>query len=94
MALHWNDFDVVAKTLRIERPIEDSPRSRAVKEPRTARGIRTIGIAGALITMLSELQEKYLRLVAGVGPDDPVDLSLVRLPDDPLIFPSPIERSV
>jgi len=33
-------------------------------------------------------QEKHLRIMAGVGQDDPVNLALVRLPEDAPIFPS------
>jgi integrase len=35
-------------------------------------------------------RDKYLRFIAGVPDGAAVDLSLVRLPDDALIFPSPV----
>ena len=41
--------------------------------------------------LLSAEREKHLRLIAGVPDGVEVDLALVRLPDDALIFPSPGE---
>jgi integrase len=89
LALRWADFDPVRKTLSITRAVEQSRQGRRVKEPKTARGIRTITIDDGLVEMLARLRDQYLRLVAGVGPDDPVDLSPVKLPEGALIFPSP-----
>ncbi len=42
-----------------------------------------------LIALLLAERERHLRLVAGVPDGAPVDLSLVRLPDDALMFPNP-----
>jgi integrase len=93
LALRWSDFDAESKTLRIERAIEDTRSlGRNVKEPKTTRGIRTITIDPALVDLLTTLRDKHLRYVAGVGDDDEtVDLSLARLPEGALIFPSPVE---
>ena len=42
LALRWNDLDVAAKTLRIERAIEDTnAHGLRMKGPKTARGKRT-----------------------------------------------------
>jgi integrase len=90
LALRWTDFDAAAKTLRIERAVEDSRlNGRTVKEPKTERGVRTITIDDTLVTLLMNLRDDHARLIAGVGANAPVDLSLVKLPDDALIFPSP-----
>ena len=35
-------------------------------------------------------REKYLRLVAEVGESDAIDLSLVQIPENALMFPSPV----
>jgi integrase len=61
----------------------------AFKSPKTKRGIRTITIDDGLVGLLRREREKYLRIVAGVSGDADVDLSLVRLPDDTLVFPAP-----
>lgn len=91
LALRWSDYDPAAKTLRIARAIEQTKQRRIVKGPKSERGVRVITIDDNLNEILSDLRDRYLRYVAGVGPSDPVDLSLVKLPDDALIFPSPIE---
>jgi integrase len=74
--------------LRIERSLEETKAAgRTLKEPKTARGRRTIEIDGGLLTLLLAEQEKYLRLVAGVTDGSGMDLSLVRLPENALMFP-------
>jgi integrase len=90
LALRWSDLDAEKKTLRIERAVDqvhDEP--LALKEPKTARGKRTIAIDDALIALLLAERERHLRIRAGVPDGAAVDLSLVRLPDDALIFPNP-----
>jgi integrase len=92
LALRWTDFDPPAQTLTIARSLEETKaHGRRFKEPKTARGRRTIAIDDALAGLLSAEREKYLRLVAGVADGATVDLSFVRLPDGALIFPSPGE---
>jgi integrase len=90
LALRWSDLDPTAKTLRIERTIEQTTEyGRRLKEPKSRRGQRTIAIDHALLALLLAEREKYLRLAAGVPDGVHVDLSLVRLPADALMFPSP-----
>jgi integrase len=91
LALRWTDLDPVNKTLRIERAIEDSDaHGLRFKEPKTERGKRTIIIDDDLIALLFNVREKHQRIKANI-PDGaaPVDLSLVTLPDDALMFPNP-----
>jgi integrase len=91
LALRWSDLDVVAKTLRIERAVEETEKyGIAFKEPKTARGKRTITIDDDLIALLSAVRAKQAQVVAGVADGAAVDLSLVKLPDDALMFPSPL----
>jgi integrase len=79
LALRWSDLDVVAKTLRIERAIEDTnAHGLRMKGPKTARGKRTITIDDDLIALLMAERERYLRIMAGVPDAAPVDLSLVK----------------
>jgi integrase len=90
LALRWSDFDASAKTLTIARSLEETKaHGRRFKEPKTRRGSRTIAIDGGLAGLLSAERDKYLRLIAGVADGADVDLSLVRMPDGALIFPSP-----
>ena len=59
------------------------------KPPKTERGIRDIVIHDDLVELLCAERDKFLRLKAGITQDgSPVDLSLLKLPEDALIFPS------
>lgn len=90
LALRWSDLDAAAKTLQIERAIEVTKEfGRRLKVPKTRRGRRTIKVDDTLAAILLAERDKYLRAVAGVGSRADVDLSLVRLPADALMFPSP-----
>jgi integrase len=90
LALRWSDLDVAAKTLRIERALEETDElGLTFKGPKTERGKRTITINDDLIALLVAEREKYLRLIAGVPDGIAVNLGLVKLPDDALIFPNP-----
>jgi integrase len=92
LALRWSDFDPAAKTLRIERALEDTKsQGIRIKGPKTERGKRTIVIDDGLVGLLSAEREKYLRLFAGIPNGTNADLSLVKLPDAALIFPSPAD---
>jgi integrase len=90
LALRWSDFDPARSILTIARSLEETKaHGRRFKEPKTRRGNRTIAIDEGLVGILLAEREKYLRLTAGVADGADVDLSLVKLPDDALIFPSP-----
>jgi integrase len=90
LAPRWSDL--ADKTLTIARALEETKaRGRRFKEPKTRRGSRTIAIDDGLAGLLSAERKQYLRLTAGVANSAAVDLSLVKLPDDALIFPSPGE---
>ena len=90
LALRWVDFDATKKTLRIERALEETKEAGlSFKAPKTKRGTRTIAIDDDLVALLTAEREKHLRIVAGVSDAAAVDLSLVKLPEGALIFPSP-----
>jgi integrase len=89
LALRWTDLDTTNKTLRIERALEETKEGLVFKAPKTKRGVRTITIDPDLVALLVAEREKYLRMVAGVPDSASVDLSLVRLPEGALMFPSP-----
>jgi integrase len=90
LALRWSDFDPVNKTLRIERALEETKKAGLTfKPPKTKRGTRTITVDDDLVALLTAEREKHLRVVAGVPEIAMVDLSLVKLPEGALMFPSP-----
>jgi len=89
LALRWLDFDPQAKTLKIERALEVTKKFGVrFKVPKTWRGKRTIALDDGTVTMLLAEREKLQRLLAGIPNGAAVDLGLVRLPDDALIFPA------
>lgn len=88
LALRWSDFNATNKTLTIARSLEETKAGVRFKEPKSERGIRTIAIDDGLARLLIAEREKHLRFVASVPADAPVDLSLVKLPVDCLMFPS------
>jgi integrase len=90
LALRWSDLDVAAATLRIERAVEDTDTyGLRLKDPKTERGKRTIGIDPGLLSLLVAERERHMRIMAGVPDGSPVDLTLLKLPTDALMFPNP-----
>ncbi|MCW2219519.1 integrase [Bradyrhizobium japonicum] len=90
LALRWSDFDPEAKTLRIEQALEYTKKyGLRFKEPKSARGKRTINLDDGLVDQLIVMRKLALRVVAGIPDGENVDLSLVRIPTDWLIFPAP-----
>jgi integrase len=91
LALRWCDVDIPEKILHVRRAIEQlkGKGNNRFKAPKTARGIRDVVIDDGLAHMLRAEREKFLRLKAGITEDGPpVDLSLLKMPKDALIFPS------
>ena len=90
LALRWTDLDVRNKTLKVERSIESTLKyGLRFKGPKTKRSKRTIIIDEDLIALLLSVKTRHLRLKAGVSDHAQVDLSLIRLPENALMFPSP-----
>ncbi|MGY4224885.1 integrase [Bradyrhizobium sp. USDA 4503] len=95
LAFRWSDFDDQKKTLRVERALEITKKFGArYKPPKTWRGARTIALDDATVALLATERLAHQRLFAGVPDGVDVDLSLVRLPDDALIFPTFTRRGV
>ena len=89
LALRCSDLDAEKKTLRIERAIEVvKNQPLTIKGPKTTRGKRTITIDDDLVALLVGEREKLLRIKAGVPDGTSVNLSLVKLPEDALLFPA------
>ncbi len=94
LALRWSDLDAEKKTLRIERAVEQTKKhGLCIKGPKKEDHKRTIAIDDYLASVLIAERELYLRIIAGVPDGAAVDLSLVKLPDDALMFPDPPEFS-
>jgi integrase len=90
LALRHADLDSAAKTLRIERAIEETQEfGRILKEPKSRRGRRTIAVDDGLVALLLGVRERFLRLQAGVPDGARADLSMIKLPVDALMFPAP-----
>ncbi|WLA62383.1 tyrosine-type recombinase/integrase [Bradyrhizobium diazoefficiens] len=93
LALRWRDFNPAAKTLRIERALEYTKKHGLLfKEPKSERSKRTIILDDTLVALLLKMREVFLRVVAGAPDGADVDLSLVRVPEDWLVFPAPMAR--
>ena len=89
LALRWTDLDIEMKTLRIERALERTKKfGIRVKSPKTRRGIRTIDLDDATLAMLLAERATHQRLLAGIPDGVAVDLGLIRLPANALIFPA------
>jgi integrase len=89
LALRVCDLDATEKTLRIERAVEDTKRYGVrFKGPKSERGKRTIKIDDDLIALLLGEKARLQRLQEGIPDGADVDLSLIKLPDDALLFPS------
>ncbi len=90
LALRWSDLNPAAKTLRIERALEYTKKhGLQFKDPKSERGKRTIKLDDTLVALLIKMRERYQRVVAGAPDGVDIDLSLVRVPDNWLIFPAP-----
>ena len=89
LALRWSDVNFTAHTITISRAIERTKEfGTVVKEPKSWRGKRTIGIDPALTAILKAQHTQHLRLRAGVSERAVVSLGAVRLPAETLVFPS------
>jgi integrase len=89
LAFRWLDFNSEQKTLKVERALEVTKKFGVrYKPPKTWRGLRTIALDDGTVALLQAEREKHQRIMAGIPDGADVDLSLVRLPDDALIFPA------
>ena len=89
LALRWIDLDVEKKTLRIERALEQTKKfGIRVKSPKTRRGFRTIDLDQSAVDLLLKEKARHQRIMAGIPDGVDVDLSLIKLPPNALIFPA------
>lgn len=89
LALRWSDISVDKKMLRIEWALEQTKKHGVTrKRPKTKRGWRTIDLDEATIAMLLKVRDRHMRIHAGIPDGVDVDLSLVKLPAEALMFPA------
>ena len=90
LAFRWTDLNVEQKALRVERALEMTRKyGIRFKAPKTERGKRTVALDDVTLRILLDERDKQFRMTAGVPVGVDVDLTLIRLPDDALIFPEP-----
>ena len=81
--------------MRIERAVEDTKaHGLRVKGPKKESHKRTITIDDDLLALLLVEREKHLRLIAGVPDGAAVDLALIKLPEETLMFPNSFTLTV
>jgi integrase len=78
LALQWRDIDFEAKTLRIERALEQSRAGVRIKPPKTKAGRRVISLPDIAIDALRDYRRERLELHMKLG--------IGKLPDDGLVF--------
>ncbi|MGY4193385.1 tyrosine-type recombinase/integrase [Bradyrhizobium sp. USDA 4520] len=89
LALRWSDLDASAKTLKVERAWEPTKaKGMTLKAPKTTRGLRTIDLDDGIVALLLKEMEHLQRIKAGVPDGASVNLQLVKLPADALMFPA------
>jgi integrase len=86
-ALRWTDVDLENRIITVSRAVEETKGYRGTKAPKTENGFRTFMIDDGLTKLLAAHREKQQHLVAGLPDNAEVDLSLIRLPPDALLFP-------
>jgi integrase len=78
LAFRWIDFDADKKTLKVERALEVTKKFGVrYKQPKTKRGLRTVGLDDRSVAILLREKERHLRIAAGIPDGAEVDLSLV-----------------
>jgi integrase len=88
LALRWVDISFGNATITVSRNVEESKKhSRRIMTPKTKNSVRTFKIDDGLALLRTE-RDKHLRFVAGIADHVEVDLSLVKLPNEALVFPS------
>jgi integrase len=84
-ALRWNDVDLDAGKIRVERSLEQTNAGLAFKAPKTKAGRRTVSIPPSIVAELREhwLQQQEQRLALGLGRADRDDLAFARADGSP-----------
>jgi integrase len=90
LALTWDEVDLSAGAVRIVRAVEKTiEHGIRTKAPKTKTGVRTITIDAGLVALLRAERDRHLRIAAGIPDGAGANLSLLKLPQGALCFPSP-----
>jgi integrase len=87
VALRHCDVDLDKGLIMVTRAVEETSKGRWIKPPKTARGNRTISIDPVLISKLREIWDQHRRLTAGVPDGSSINLSMIKLDPETLLFP-------
>ncbi len=86
LAIRHSDIDYKAGVLRIARSVERTKKhGTRFKTPKSGKA-RELTIDVELLALFRREREALARFIAGVSADADVDLSLVKLPPDALVF--------
>jgi integrase len=88
--LRWPNVDIDSgKMIRVREAFEETKAGGIRrKKPKTRNGIRDISLPDIVVEALRAERDLQRRIVAGVADGVAVDLSLVKLADDALVFPA------
>jgi integrase len=90
LALRWSSLEPQTQELKIERALEETKaHGLRIKGPKKESHKRKIRIDDDLLALLLAEREKHLRIIAGLPDSAAVDLSLIKLPEEVLMFPNP-----
>jgi integrase len=87
LALRHTDVDLDKGLISVTRAIEETSKGRWIKPPKTARGNRTISVDPVLVSKLREIRDQHRRLTAGVPDGSAINLGLIKLDPETLVFP-------
>lgn len=86
LAIRHSDIDYSAAILRIARSVErTAAHGTRFKTPKSGKA-REIAVDGELLGLFKRERERLARIITRVSDDAPVELSLVKIPDDALVF--------
>jgi integrase len=78
LALRWIDVDLDGAKLEVKRSLENTHRSLRFKEPKSARGRRTVTLSPSVVDALRQRRKEQLELRVKLGQGKP--------PEDLLVF--------
>lgn len=72
LALRWQDVDLAAKSVKVERSLEQTAAGLRFKSPKTRHGKRTISIPDSTVEILNAHRKRQLelRMALGLGKPD------------------------
>lgn len=89
LALRWGNVDLDGKLIRVREAIEETKAGLRFKKPKTKSGVRNVTLPEIVVDVLRAERDAQKRAVAGVPAGAEIDLSLVKLPEDRLVFAGP-----